>query len=246
MLMLPLSASELITLKGSLILLRESGGDFNEVLDEHFFNRRLRSWGHINKFWKFVDDCDLIDINFEGYPYTWCNNFISPYSTRARLDRALGGKGWDNYFPEAKLIHLSSNYFDHLPLLLVCGGQFQDIKHKGREEDPGQQVFSGIRNSRFALLQWKREALGNVQQSNQGKQGELDALNEGVITTSTKSGDLQLRQPLSGISRFTDAPNVLMEMPFTVEDVRRSLFSMKGGKARARWYENQVFSILLG
>ncbi|GAA0165914.1 hypothetical protein LIER_21193 [Lithospermum erythrorhizon] len=48
---------------------------------------------------------------------------------------------------------------------------------------------------------------------------------------SSQSGGLQLTQPLSGISRFTEAQNVLMEMLFKVEDVRRSLFSMKGGKA---------------
>ncbi|GAA0148918.1 hypothetical protein LIER_08229 [Lithospermum erythrorhizon] len=66
-------------------------GDFNEILkaSEHVSQRRSRPIWQMNNFNQAVMDCGMFDIRCKGYPYTWSNKFIAPFSTRARLDRAL-------------------------------------------------------------------------------------------------------------------------------------------------------------
>ncbi|GAA0183849.1 hypothetical protein LIER_42471 [Lithospermum erythrorhizon] len=70
--------------------------DFNELLDqkENVSHRRLRPSWQIQNFHQAVEDCGLLDLGYWGFSFTWCNNFISPHSTRARLDRALARKDW--------------------------------------------------------------------------------------------------------------------------------------------------------
>ncbi|GAA0142023.1 hypothetical protein LIER_35500 [Lithospermum erythrorhizon] len=167
-------------------------GDFNEVTcnNEHNSHRRSRSTWQMDNFIQAIQDCNLADIGFSGFPFTWCNNFISPFSTRARLHRGLASRDSTSCFPDAELVHLSSNRSDHLPLLLKLGkGQTRLTKTKPRfrfEEswclydetaeivqaawnsqrkvDPGQHVFSAIQNCQL----------------------ELDMLNQGTITDQSK------------------------------------------------------------
>ncbi|GAA0142337.1 hypothetical protein LIER_03260 [Lithospermum erythrorhizon] len=134
-----------------------------------------------------VRDCGIFDIGSKGYPYTWSNNFITPFSTRAKLDRSLAGKEWSNFFPEAELQHGSTYHSDHLSLFLYLGNQAQgyikpklrfrfeaswclyenstevvrDSWNAMREEDPDFSVFNGIRQCRLGLLNWKRVDLDN-------------------------------------------------------------------------------------
>ncbi|GAA0141933.1 hypothetical protein LIER_42690 [Lithospermum erythrorhizon] len=114
-------------------------GDFNKVLDgsEHNSCRRYRPLWQINLFKKAVVDCGLMDIGFLSYPFTWCNNFLSPYSARARLDRCLVRKTWKVLNPNAQLTHLSSNHSDHLGLLVTWGKRqiLKDTKKRFRFED---------------------------------------------------------------------------------------------------------------
>ncbi|GAA0148322.1 hypothetical protein LIER_36697 [Lithospermum erythrorhizon] len=52
------------------------------------------------QFRRVAEDCGIFDIGFSGFPYTWCNNFTSPHSTRGRLDRGLASKDWMMEFPD--------------------------------------------------------------------------------------------------------------------------------------------------
>ncbi|GAA0163293.1 hypothetical protein LIER_19192 [Lithospermum erythrorhizon] len=71
------------------------------------------------------EDYGLFDLGYSGFSITWCNNYISPHSTRARLDRALASKDWKGYYLDAKVLHLSTNTSDHSPILLILGSQTQ-------------------------------------------------------------------------------------------------------------------------
>ncbi|GAA0183661.1 hypothetical protein LIER_42442 [Lithospermum erythrorhizon] len=95
-------------------------GDFNEVLSctEYVSQRCQRPKWQMDQFRQVVLECGLVDMRYNGYWFTWCNNFISPNSTRTRIDRALGMKEWKIMFPTANVYHLSSNHSDHLPILL--------------------------------------------------------------------------------------------------------------------------------
>ncbi|GAA0168242.1 hypothetical protein LIER_23003 [Lithospermum erythrorhizon] len=110
-------------------------GDFNEVSrsNEHVSMRCVRPGRQMNNFQRAIDDCGLQDIGFVGFPFTWCNNFISPFSTRARLDRGLANKEWQAMFPEAEVLHLSSNNSDHLPLFVNMRTRIEGlVKQKPR------------------------------------------------------------------------------------------------------------------
>ncbi|GAA0153289.1 hypothetical protein LIER_37650 [Lithospermum erythrorhizon] len=98
-------------------------GDFNEVLhqSENVSKRRLRPNWLLKIFHQVVEYCGFIDLGYYGFPFTWCNNFVSPYSTGARLDRALASKDWRDTFPNARLSHLSTNTSDHTPIYLNLG-----------------------------------------------------------------------------------------------------------------------------
>ncbi|GAA0174134.1 hypothetical protein LIER_41668 [Lithospermum erythrorhizon] len=170
-------------------------GDFNEVLkaSEHVSQRTFRPTWQMNNFNQAVKDCGMFDIGFKGYPYTWSNNFIAPFSTRARLDRALAGKDWSSLFPEAELQHGSTYHSDHLPLKL--GGisnpnrgseVVRDSWNAKRDGDPGLLVFNGISQCRLGLLNWKRVELGNFQLKLAEKQTTPDRFQQGPITHQSK------------------------------------------------------------
>ncbi|MCI14076.1 endonuclease/exonuclease/phosphatase family protein, partial [Trifolium medium] len=63
-------------------------------------------------------DCDLTDIQLEGYPYTWIKSRGSPNVIEERLDRAMANSEWLMTFPEAKLLNLLASHSDHSPILL--------------------------------------------------------------------------------------------------------------------------------
>ncbi|GAA0186511.1 hypothetical protein LIER_33799 [Lithospermum erythrorhizon] len=98
-------------------------GDFNEVMwgTEHVSQSRHRLSWPMENFRRIIQDCELVVIGFSCFPFTWCSNYISPFSTRATLDRALASRDWNINFREAKVTHISSNRSDHLLLVLTIG-----------------------------------------------------------------------------------------------------------------------------
>ncbi|GAA0162561.1 hypothetical protein LIER_18627 [Lithospermum erythrorhizon] len=146
-------------------------GDFNEVFFnyEHVSQTRPRPQWHMNKFCQVAEDCGIFYVGFSG--------FTSLHSTRARLDRGLASKDWIEEFSDVRLMHLTSNYSDHLPLLLIQGPRRHDIKrgkprfrfesswylykettevvkkawNKQRCDDSGINLFTCIQNSRLGL-----------------------------------------------------------------------------------------------
>lgn len=75
-------------------------GDFNSILckSEHrgglfaYYDRKSRF------FLDFVNSNNLIDLNFTGSSYTWCNNQSGLARRWARLDRCLVNLEWTDLF----------------------------------------------------------------------------------------------------------------------------------------------------
>ncbi|GAA0149056.1 hypothetical protein LIER_43036 [Lithospermum erythrorhizon] len=219
---------------------------------EHVSQRRSRPTWQMNNFNQAVKDCRIFDIGCKGYLYTWNNNFIAPFSTRARLDRALAGREWSRLFPEAELHHGSTYYSDHLPLFLCLGTQARGyIKPKPRfkfeanwclygnstevvreswnaniDGDPGVIVFNGIRQCRLGLLNWKRVELGNFQRTLEEEQLALDLFQQGPITHQSKVQAMGLILEIDKMQVVCLENGAVLQTPFILEDVKRSLFSM--------------------
>ncbi|XP_056692196.1 uncharacterized protein [Spinacia oleracea] len=66
----------------------------------------------------FMDDAGLVDIGYNGCPYTWTNARQGAALIQERLDRALVNSVWLNSFPFTKVHHLPRTYSDHAPILI--------------------------------------------------------------------------------------------------------------------------------
>lgn len=65
-----------------------------------------------------MEECDLHDMELQGYPFTWERGHGTDKWVEIRLDRALVSSAWLNLFKEAKLINLDVSTSDHSPILL--------------------------------------------------------------------------------------------------------------------------------
>lgn len=94
-------------------------GDMNNVVKQQDKRggRPYPSW-LIQGFQKCLEDCELHDIDREGYPYTWERGQGTPAWTQIRLDRALASHGFMNQFADVKLTNLKISISDHSPILL--------------------------------------------------------------------------------------------------------------------------------
>lgn len=61
----------------------------------------------------------MIDINLDGYPYTWFKSLGTDRAVEERLDRVLANEAWFNLFPNVSLDNLVAPTSDHYPILLT-------------------------------------------------------------------------------------------------------------------------------
>lgn len=94
-------------------------GDMNDILSHD------EKWGGIRRgefsfrvFRDFVNRNRLIDIGFEGIPWTWCNNWEGDGEIKERLDRVLCTTEWRKGHGKAKCVHIQNEASDHCMILL--------------------------------------------------------------------------------------------------------------------------------
>nr|GFB88807.1 RNA-directed DNA polymerase, eukaryota [Tanacetum cinerariifolium] len=90
-------------------------GDFNEVRSSK--ERRGSCFNPYNArcFDRFISNSSLVDINMEGYAFTWSHPSASKMS---KLDRFLVSDGIFTLFPSITAICLDRHLSDHRPILL--------------------------------------------------------------------------------------------------------------------------------
>lgn len=72
----------------------------------------------LDGFKEVIFECGLIDMAFEGYPYTWHRKEGLIVVLKERLDSALDTTYWLEIFPHARLRNLFSFVSDHSPIFL--------------------------------------------------------------------------------------------------------------------------------
>lgn len=84
---------------------------------------------------QMCNSCDLHEVDFSGYRYTWSIKREAPHTIRERIDFALANSTWDSLWPSSFLSHWQKHRFDHSPLLLSCGSS------RGRKELARTRMF---------------------------------------------------------------------------------------------------------
>ncbi|XP_074374632.1 uncharacterized protein LOC141715043 [Apium graveolens] len=72
----------------------------------------------IQGFQGVLEDCNLVDMDLVGYPFTWERGAGTADWIEVRLDRAIVSVNFMHMFAEAKLINLEVSTSDHCPILL--------------------------------------------------------------------------------------------------------------------------------
>ena len=109
-------------------------GDFNAILNStEKLSKRPPDHYQMDAFREALDNCQLEDLGFRGYQYTWNNKWPGDVNTKQRLGRAMATTEWRVKFPRSIVTHLSSHASDHLPILLqVIGSKKVQQKERRR------------------------------------------------------------------------------------------------------------------
>ncbi|CAL5418073.1 unnamed protein product [Camellia sinensis] len=110
-------------------------GDFNEVGQSwEKQGRVVCNRARIEHYQRFVSECQLMDLEYKGTPYTWTNNPKGICNVRERLDKALVTVNWRLLFPHAQVHHEPFLGSDHCPLLLHCQIPPRKVPHQFKFE----------------------------------------------------------------------------------------------------------------
>ncbi|XP_042045568.1 uncharacterized protein LOC121791808 [Salvia splendens] len=159
------------------------GGEFNTIL-----NPRDRSGSESNSqaemldFAEAIEDCRLVDVCFDGAPFTWVKNNLFE-----KLDRVFINEQWTSVFEATRITNLPRVASDHGPILVRCktevtgeqgrNFQFQNmwLRHEGFrgvvESSWSQPTEAGgLLNLQIKLVrlkkvlkEWNRATFGNLQ-----------------------------------------------------------------------------------
>ena len=93
--------------------------DFNEILhpcEKNGGNERHPNL--IHDFREALRDCDLLDVGFEGYLFTWSNGRYGPTFVEERLDRFVSNNAWRDIFSDCAATNIDTWTSDHCPVLM--------------------------------------------------------------------------------------------------------------------------------
>ena len=83
-------------------------GDFNAILQSsEKLSKQSALVNQIDAFRTVLEICQLEDLGYRGYQYTWNNKNPGEANTKLRLDRAVATKAWREKFQLSTVTHLS-------------------------------------------------------------------------------------------------------------------------------------------
>jgi hypothetical protein len=176
-------------------------GDFNQVLFDH----EKQGGGSVNSngrsaFQECIDTCQLLDLGFQGQPFTWRRGPV-----KERLDRVLGNADWQNLFPNSNITHLPINSSDHSGLWLRLGSNnntnrrnyFKFLGSWLEHPDFEQQVIHSWSNSdnwqgnvsRLTdnLKSWNKNTFGNIFRKKHRIIKRLEGINNKLLIEDNES-----------------------------------------------------------
>lgn len=89
-----------------------------------------RSAAQLNWGRNTVEECELIDMGFEGYPFTWSNERVGEENIQYRIDRSWAYSTFMDIFTPMRVRHLLRRTSDHAVLALELEARGQRSKMK--------------------------------------------------------------------------------------------------------------------
>nr|XP_011469216.1 PREDICTED: uncharacterized protein LOC105352889 [Fragaria vesca subsp. vesca] len=171
--------------------------DFNEIVQDNEKDGGVpQNLNQMMRFQSALDDTELLDLGFQGAPYTWKGGNV-----RCQLDRAVASPSWLDLFPASFVTHLPPIHGDHVPLLLsvhnaflpskkfmkfrfrfesswtaheACKGVIESSWAVSIQGQPMFQVMKKIANTLMELNDWQRATFGNRKREIEGIQERLE------------------------------------------------------------------------
>ncbi|KAM0955247.1 hypothetical protein EV1_023409 [Malus domestica] len=219
-----MSLSQRISRAGERCLLI---GDFNDILsNDEKEGGKYRSVASLRDFREFVARNELMDLGYEGYPFTWRNNRESG-PIQQRLDRGLASLGWQNTYPDTKIRHMMLEGSDHAMLGLTTekariwkGKRFMYEERWSKQpecrdlvEREWQAKYNGSRGYRLSeklkslgrsLKVWYKGRARNSKQAIDRLKGELRSayMSNNFATNEVKIKEKELRAAHKEEKRF--------------------------------------------
>lgn len=108
-------------------------GDFNDVLSaEEKIGGNARTQSQLALGRNALNVCNLFDMGFEGYQYTWSNGREGQDNIQCRLDRVLCSDDFTTRFSPVKVLHLPRFGSDHVAILTTLEAPL--IRDAGRRK----------------------------------------------------------------------------------------------------------------
>ncbi|XP_069155638.1 uncharacterized protein [Solanum lycopersicum] len=103
-------------------------GDFNVIYSsqEKLGGREYNISKSVD-FISTMEHCGLVDLGYNGQPFTWCNHRKNDARIWKRLDRGLANDKWLDKMPHTIITHLSAVGSDHCPLLMEMKDRKDDV-----------------------------------------------------------------------------------------------------------------------
>lgn len=103
-------------------------GDFNEIMwDVEKKGGLAKKFSAMQRFRDALDQCNLQDLGFSGYPFTWSNGRPNECNVQERLDRFCATEEWRLLFPFHKVEHVSRFGSDHHAIMLTFSVFKEDV-----------------------------------------------------------------------------------------------------------------------
>ena len=167
----------------------------------------------------FMRKQGLIDLGFQGNPYTWVNGRSGNALIKERLDRGICNSAWRLFFPKASIINLPRLTSDHSPIIPVTTGTHSSLPKPFRFEafwtrdSSSHQVISDAwqttcrgspllklcqikSQTKEALKKWNKEHFGVILQKIQALTDELDHVQRTAHTEYDRIKESTLRKAL--------------------------------------------------
>ncbi|XP_071926918.1 uncharacterized protein [Coffea arabica] len=160
-------------------------GDFNDLRsNEKKWGGKDRAEGSFREFNRFIRANNLIDLGYQGVPWTWSNSWDGDGEVKEMLDRCLCSTEWVQRYEKARCNHGETEASDHLMLIVDTNSDTKRKKRRfyfdqrwtknletkeviqgaWRKDHLGSRMFKvtrKIKECRIAILEWRKKVQGN-------------------------------------------------------------------------------------